>query len=150
MRKITSQAAGVDIGAHEIVACGPDGEDQQIVRTCGPDTAALQTLADWFVDHGIQTGARESTGVYWMPLFEELAARGRQCCLISAASIKRVPGRKRDVLDCPWLQTLHRSGLLSASFRPAAAFVALRTLFRPRAPRLAQRAPHILHMPKAL
>ena len=70
MRKITAQAAGVDIGAHEIVACVPDGDDQQIVRTFGTSTADLQTLADWFVDRGIQTVALESTGVYWIPLCE--------------------------------------------------------------------------------
>jgi len=70
MRKITAHAAGVDIGAHEIVACVPDGEDQQIVRTFGTYTADLQTLADWFVDRGMQTVAMASTGVYWIPLFE--------------------------------------------------------------------------------
>ena len=70
MRKITRQAAGVDIGAHEIVACVPDGEDQQIVRTFGTSTADLQTLADWCVDRGMQTVAMESTGVSWIRLFE--------------------------------------------------------------------------------
>ena len=149
-REITSQAAGVDIGAHEIVACVPDGEDHQIVRTFGTYTADLQTLADWLVDRGIQTVAMESPGVYWMPLFEELAARGLHCCLISAASIKRVPGRKSDVLACQWLQTLHSSGLLTASFRPEAALVALRPLLRHRAHLLAPRAPHGLHMQQAL
>jgi len=150
MRKITAQAAGVDIGAHEIVACVPDGEDQQLVRTFGTYTADLQTLADWFVDRGIQTVAMESTGVYWIPLFEELEARGLQCCLISAASIKRVPGRKSDVLDCQWIQTLHSYGLLTASFRPEADLVALRTLLRHRAQLLEHRAPHVLHMQQAL
>jgi transposase len=150
MRKVTPHAAGVDIGAHEIVACVPDGDDQQIVRTFGTYTADLQTLADWFVDRGIQTVAMESTGVYWIPLFEELEARGLQCCLISAQSIKRVPGRKSDVLDCQWIQTLHSYGLLSASFRPDADFVALRTLLRHRAQLLEHRAPHVLHMQKAL
>ena len=150
MRKITAHAAGVDIGAHEIVACVPDGEDQQLVRTFGTYTADLQTLADWLVDHGIQTVAMESTGVYWIPLCEELEARGLQCCLISAASIKRVPGRKRDVLDCQWIQTLHSYGLLTASFRPEADLVALRTLLRHRAQLLEHRAPHVLHMQQAL
>jgi hypothetical protein len=70
MRTITSQAAGVDIGAHEIVAWVPDGEEQQLVRTFGPYTTDLQTLADWFVDRGMQTVAMASTGVYWIPLFE--------------------------------------------------------------------------------
>ena len=60
MRTVTSNAAGVDIGAHEIVACVPDGEDQQIVRAFGPYTADLQTLADWFADRGIQTVAMAS------------------------------------------------------------------------------------------
>jgi transposase len=101
MRKVSLHAAGVAIGAHEIVACVPDGEDQQLRRPFGTYTAALQTLADWFVDRGLETVAMASTGVYWMPLFEELEARGLRGCLISAQSIKRVPGRKSDVLDCP-------------------------------------------------
>ena len=128
MRQITPHAAGVDMGAHEIVACVPDGEDQPIVRTFGPSTADLQTLADWFVDRGIQTVAMESTGVSWIPLCEERASRGFQCCLLSAQSIKRVPGRKSDVIDCQWIQTLHSYGLLSASCRPAMDCVALQTL----------------------
>ena len=128
MRTVTPHAAGVDIGAHEIVAGVPDGEDQQIVRTFGPYTADLQTLADWCVDRGIQTVAMASTGVYGIPLFEALEARGLSCCLISAQSITRVPGRKSDVADCQWIQTWHSYGLLAASFRPEADFVALRTL----------------------
>jgi transposase len=131
--KSPPNAAGVDIGAHAIGACVPDGDDQQIVRPFGTYTAARQTLANWFVDRGLQTGALESTGVYWLPLFEALEARGLQCCLSSAQSLKRVPGRKSDVLDCQWIHTWHSYGLLSASFRPDADFVALRTLLRHRA-----------------
>src|SRR5262249_49749829 len=67
MCQVTSHAAGVDISAHEIMACVPDGHDHQIVRAFGTYTADLQTLADWFVDRGIKTIAMESTGVYWMP-----------------------------------------------------------------------------------
>ena len=150
MRTVNPHAAGVDIGAHEIMACVPDGDDQQIVRAFGTYTADLEALADWFIDRGIQTVAMESTGVYWIPLFETLEARGIQGCLISAQSLKHVPGRKSDVLDCQWIQTLHSYGLLSASFRPEADFVALRTLLRHRAQLLEHRAPHILHMQKAL
>ena len=128
MRKVPPHAAGVDIGAHESVACVPDGADQQIVRTFGTYPTDRHTLADWFVERGIQTVAMESTGVDWMPLFEELAARGLSCCLISAQSIQRVPGRKSAVVDCQWMQTLHSYGLLAASFRPEADCVALRTL----------------------
>jgi transposase len=150
MRQVNVHAAGVDIGAHEIVAYVPDGEAQQIVRTFGTYTADLHTLAAWLVARGIQTVAMASTGVYWIPLFEALEARGLLCCLIRARSLKRVPGRKSDVLDCQWIQTLHSYGLLSASFRPAADLVALRTLLRHRAQLLAHRAPPVLHMQKAL
>src|SRR5712691_9683713 len=150
MRTVNLHAAGVDSGAHEIMACVPDGDDQQLVRAFGTYTADLEALADWFMDRGIQTAAMESTGVYWIPLFETLEAHGIQCCLISAQAIKHVPGRKSDVLDCQWIQTLHSYGLLSASFRPDADFVALRALLRHRAQLLEHRAPHILHMQKAL
>jgi transposase len=150
MRQVNRHAAGVDIGAHEIMACVPDGDDQQLVRAFGTYTADLDALADWFVDRGIQTAAMESTGVYWIPLFETLEARGIQCCLISAQAIKHVPGRKSDVLDCQWIQTLHSYGLLKASFRPEADLVALRTLLRHRAQLIQHRAPHVLHMQKAL
>ena len=92
----------------------------------------------------------ESTGVYWMPLFETLEARGIHCCLISAQAIKHVPGRQSDVLDCQWIHTLHSYGLLKASFRPEADLVALRTLLRHRAQLMQHRAPHVLHMQKAL
>ena len=150
MRTANLHAAGVDIGAHEIMAGVPDGDDQQLVRAFGTSTADLEALADWCMDRGIQTAAMESTGVYWIPLFETLEAHGIQCCLISAQAIKHVPGRKSDVLDCQWIQTLHSYGLLSASFRPDADCVALRTLLRHRAQLLEHRAPHILHMHKAL
>jgi transposase len=150
MHQVNPHAAGVDIGAHEIMACVPNGDDQQLVRAFGTYTAALDTLADWFVDRGIQTAAMESPGVYWIPLFETLEAHGIQCCLISAQAIKHVPGRKSDVLDCQWIQTLHSYGLLKASFRPAADLVALRTLLRHRAQLIEHRAPHVLHMQKAL
>jgi transposase len=150
MRHVNRYAAGGDIGAHELMACVPDGDDHPLVRACGPSTADRDALADWFVDRGIQTTALESTGGYWLPLFETLEARGIQGCLISAQAIKHVPGRKSDVLACQWMQTLHSYGLLKASFRPEADLVALRTLLRPRAHLMQHRAPHVLHMQKAL
>src|SRR5262245_6940750 len=114
MRQVTPHAAGVDMGAHEIGACGPDGDDQQRVRTCGTYTAARQTLADWGVDRGLQTVAMASTGVSGISRCEALAARSLQGCLRSAQAIQRVPGRKRDGLDCQWLQPLHSDGFVSA------------------------------------
>jgi len=128
MRKVSLHAAGVAIGAQEIGAGVPDGDDQQLVRPFGTSTAELQSLADWCVNRDIETVAMESTGVYWMLLFEELEARGLYCCLLSAQSLKRVPGRKNDVIDCQWIQTLHSDGVLSVACRPEADRVALRTL----------------------
>jgi transposase len=150
LRTVNAHAAGVDSGAHDIMAGVPDGDDQQSVRAFGSSTAALASLADWCIDRGIETVAMESTGVSWMPLFETLEARGIQGCLSSAQSLTQVPGRTSDVLDCQWLQTLHSYGLLSASFRPEADGVALRTLLRHRAHLLEHRAPLLLHRHKAL
>src|SRR5258706_718570 len=92
----------------------------------------------------------ESTGVYWIPLFEELERQGFECLLISSRSLRRVSGRKSDITDAQWIQTLHSYGLLESSFRPQADLVALRTLLRHRNQLLDHRSPHIQHMQKAL
>lgn len=92
----------------------------------------------------------ESTGVYWIPLFEELERQGFECLLISSRSLRKVAGQKTDVEDAQWIQTLHSYGLLKGSFRPQGDLVALRTLLRHRAQLLEHRAPHIQHMQKAL
>jgi len=149
MSKVNQHAAGVDIGAHEIVVC-VGMEDTQQVRTFGSYTADLQEIGKWLQEHAVRTVAMESTGVYWIPLFEELERQNFQCHLISSRSLRRVPGRKSDVLDCQWIQTLHSYGLLESSFRPEADLVALRTLLRHRAQLIQHRSPHILHMQKAL
>lgn len=150
LSRIHLHAAGVDIGAHEIMVCVPGPDETQLVRAFGTYTADLYALADWLSEHCIRTVAMESTGVYWIPLFETLEARGFKCSLISATSIKRFPGRKSDVLDCQWIQTLHSYGLLADSFRPEADLIALRTLLRHRAQLIEHRSPHVLHLQKAL
>ena len=150
MSKVNDNTAGVDIGAHEIMVCIPGPENTQLVRSFGNYTVDLYAIAKWLGEHAIHTIAMESTGVYWIPLFEELEQHGFQCLLISSRSLRRVPGRKTDVIDCQWIQTLHTYGLLTGSFRPEADLVALRTLLRHRARLLEHRAPHILHMQKAL
>ena len=106
MRHVNRYAAGVDIGAQEIIACVPAGDDQHIVRAFGTYTAALESLADWCGDRGIQTVAMESTGVSWLPRCETLEAHGLPCCRISARAIKQVPGRTSAVLDCQGIHTL--------------------------------------------
>jgi len=156
LRPVNPHAAGVDIGATEIVACvpgdaaPPQGVGTQRVRAFGTYTVDLHALAQWFRTPGITTVAMESTGVYWIPLFETLEAQGFACLLISARMLRRVPGKKSDITDAQWIQTLHQYGLLAGSFRPEGELVALRTLLRHRAQLLEHRAPHILHMQKAL
>jgi len=150
MSMVNQHAAGVDIGAHEIMVCVSGSDNTQLVRSFGNYTADLHAIAKWLGEHNIWTVAMESTGVYWIPLFEILEGHKFQCLLISSRSLRRVPGRKSDVADCQWIQTLHTYGLLTGSFRPEADLVALRTLLRHRAHLLEHRAPHILHMQKAL
>jgi len=150
MRQVHPNAAGVDIGAQEIVVCVSGADETQIVRAFGSYTVDLQAIGKWLGEHGVTTVAMESTGVYWIPLFEELERCGFHCHLISSRSLRRVPGRKSDVVDCQWIQTLHSYGLLESSFRPEADLVALRTLLRHRAQLIQHRAPHILHMQKGL
>lgn len=150
MSRVHENAAGVDIGATEIVACVSGDDGTQIVKAFGNYTVDLQAIGKWLSEYGVKTVAMESTGVYWIPLFEELERQGFECLLISSRSIKRVPGRKSDIEDAQWIQTLHSYGLLESSFRPQADLIALRTLLRHRAQLLQHRAPHILHMQKAL
>ena len=143
-------AAGLDIGAREIWACVPQERAPEPVRRFGTFTPDLNALADWLIACGVATVAMESTGVYWIPVFEMLEARGLQVFLVNARHIKNVPGRKSDYLDCQWIQKLHALGLLTASFRPDAEMCALRAYLRHRAQVLQHRAPHILHMQRAL
>jgi transposase len=126
-------AAGIDIGEAEHWVAVPPGHDSQPVRRFGTFTADLDTLADWLIDCGVTTVAMESTGVYWIPLFELLEARGLQVLLIDPRQAKRVPGRpKTDRLDCKWLQRLHTYGLLAGAFRPADQVCVLRGYLRHR------------------
>lgn len=150
LSKVNPRAAGVDIGAEEIVVCVAANESTQLVRGFGNYTVDLQTIADWLSEHRIRTVAMESTGVYWIPLFELLEARGFECLLISSRSLRRVSGRKSDVTDAQWIQTLHNYGLLESSFRPQADLIALRSLLRHRRNLVDHRSPHVLHMQKAL
>ncbi|MHB8752496.1 MAG: IS110 family transposase [Aggregatilineales bacterium] len=139
-------AAGLDIGSREIWCCVPADRDREWVRAFGTFPPDLCRLADWLVQCGIETVAMESTGVYWIPVFDLLEARGLQVYLVNARHIKNVPGRKSDYQDCQWIQKLHTLGLLSASFRPDAEMCRLRAYLRHRAELIRHRSPHILHM----
>jgi transposase len=97
-------AAGVDVGATEISIAVAADRDAEPVRRFSTFTEDLMAAADWLERCGIETVAMESTGVYWIPLFQILEARGLRVCLVNARHVKKVPGRKSDVCDCQWLQ----------------------------------------------
>ncbi len=145
-------AAGIDVGATRHFVAVPEGRDAdgRTVREFGPFTADLYALASWLTACGIETVAMESTGIYWIPLFEVLSARGFDVRLVDPRPLTHVPGRKTDVLDCQWLQQLHTFGLLAAAFRPDDAVCVLRSDLRQRAMLVTSAAQHIQHMQKAL
>lgn len=150
LEQINANAAGIDVGAEEMYVAVPPDRDKDSVRSFPTFTADLQRLAEWLKACGIDTVAMESTGVYWIPLYEILEERGFQVCLVNARHLKNVSGRKTDVLDCQWIQQLHTYGLLSASFRPPEQIVAIRSLVRHREMLVQYRSAHIQHMQKAL
>jgi transposase len=143
-------AAGLDIGSAEIVVAVPPERDPQPVRVFRTFTPDLHALVAWLVACGIDTVAMESTGVFWIPLYELLEQAGITPYLVNARHVKTVPGRKTDWNDAQWLQKLHALGLFEASFRPDAEIRCLRTLVRYRAELVERRAPHINHMIQAL
>ena len=143
-------AAGVDIGATEIYIAVPGDRDPQPVRCFSTFTEDLHAAADWLKACHIETVAMESTGVYWIPLFQILEARGFQVFLVNAHHVKNVPGRKSDVSDCQWLQYLHSVGLLRASFRPEQAVCTVRSILRHRDGLVQMASSHVQHMQKAL
>jgi transposase len=143
-------AAGIDIGATEIFVAVPAGRAAENVRSFPTFTQDLYALADWLKQCGIKTVAMESTGVFWIPLFQILETRGFEVCLVNARHVKNVPGRRTDVSDCQWLQFLHSVGLLKASYRPEQEVCAVRSLLRHRESLVQMAATHVNHMQKAL
>jgi transposase len=143
-------AAGVDIGATEIYVAVPPDRDPEPVRAFPTFTQDLHRLADWLKSCGIETVAMESTGVYWIPLFQILETRGLEVCLVNARYFQNVPGRRTDVSDCQWLRYLHAVGLLRPSFRPSDQVCVLRSLARHRDSLIQMAATHVLRMHKAL
>ncbi len=143
-------AAGVDIGCASHYVSVPAERDDEPVREFKSFTVDIHKMADWLTACGVDTVAMESTGVYWIPVYEILERRGFKVLLVNARHVKNVAGRKSDVLDCQWLQQLHSYGLLRGAFRPADQVCVLRSLSRQRAMLLRLQARHIQHMQKAL
>ena len=145
-------AAGIDVGSNEYyVAVPPDAPavGEPIVRVFGVFTEDMEALVEWLKACKVDTVAMESTGVYWVALYQALEAAGLEVILVNAQMLKHVPG-KTDVQDCQWLQRLHTYGLLRGSFRPDDPICRLRTLVRHRANLVSSGAEHILQMQKAL
>ena len=146
-----AHAAGIDVGAEELVAAVPHGRgDAPHVRTFSAFTAGLHALRDWLVKCGIQTVALESTGNYWLCITALLEDAGLEVCLVNARHVKGVPGKKTDVCDAAWLQQLHAAGLLRGSFRPQKEILPLRYLLRHRGDLIAQAGQQVQLMQKVL
>lgn len=147
---LLSHTAGIDIGAMEIFVGVSPEQDAEPVRSFGTFTQELESIAAWLEACGVTSVAMESTGVYWIPLYQILVDHKIEVCLVNARHFHNVPGRKTDVLDCQWLQYLHSVGLLRASFRPEQNVCAVRTLLRHRQSLIQMAAEHTLHMQKAM
>src|ERR1700733_15202735 len=129
---VEPDAAGIDIGAEEIYVAVPPDRDEESTRRFSSFTVILHALADWLGRCRIRTVAMESTGVYWIPLFQILEERGFKVYLVNAHYLKSVPGRKSDVADCDCIQYLPSGGFLGARFRPPEAICGFRALLRHR------------------
>ena len=150
LEHLNPHAAGIDCGSAEHFVAVPADRDPNPVRSFATFTGDLQRLADWLTACRVTHVAMEATGVYWIPVFEILEARGFIVALVNPRHSKHVQGRKSDVADCEWLRDLHILGLLRGSFRPAAAIVALRAYLRHRATLIERTAAIIQRMQKAL
>jgi transposase len=143
-------AAGIDVGGGEHwVAMSPD-RDAEPVRRFGCFTADLREMGRWLVEKGIRSVALQSTGVYWMPVFEILEQHGLEVFLVNAQHTRNVPGRKSDVQECQWLLKLHAFGLLNNSFQPTDEIRIARTLWRHRGNLVAEAGSVIQRMQKVL
>jgi len=150
LERINPNAAGIDCGSAEHFVAVPPDRDPTPVQSFKTFTSDLLRLADWLTACGVTSVAMEATGVYWIPIYEILEARGFEVLLVNARHIKNVPGRKSDVSDCEWLRELHSVGLLRGSFRPADAIVRLRAYLRHRQTLVESAGTYIQRMQKAL
>ena len=142
--------SGIDIGANLIHVAIPDGKGSTFVEEFGTTTPELNRIAKILKEHGVATAVMEATGVYWVPLYEILEDLEFTPVLVDAKAVKNVPGRKTDVLDCQWIQTLYSNGLLQAAFRPPRDRLPLRAYVRQRQSIIKTKQRSLLHLEKAL
>src|SRR5262245_6166379 len=151
LKVINPDAPGIDVHSDMHMVCVPADRDANPVRQFGANTADLQEIAAWLKKCRVRTIALESTGVYWIPLFEFLESEGFEVNLVEPGQLSRCGARpKTDVLDAQWIQRLHSYGLLRASFRPPASVLALRAYWRQRQMQVRYAAGHVQHMQKAM
>jgi len=143
-------AAGIDVGSKSHYVAVPPDRCEHSVREFESFTEDLMQLGDWLASCGIDTVVMESTGVYWIPVYELLESRGFTVYLVNARHVKNVSGKKSDVLDCQWLQQLMSFGLLAGAFRPDGEVCALRAVVRQRATLIDGQAQQIQRMQKTL
>ena len=148
--EVFPNAAGIDVGASSHWVAVPTHLAQESVREFGAMTDDLNAMADWLIECGVDTVALESTGVYWIALYEVLEQRGLKVWLVDARQMKYVPGRKSDVLDCQWLQKLMSLGFLRAAWRPGDEVCVVRAVVRQREVLLIEQASWVQRMQKAL
>lgn len=148
--EVFPNAAGIDVGGSSHWVAVPARSCDESVREFGPMTDDLSAMAKWLLACGVDTVALESTGVYWIPVFEVLEQHGLKVWLVDARQMKYVPGRKSDVQDCQWLQKLMSLGFLRAAFRPDAEVCELRAVARQRDILLKEQASWVQRMQKAL
>lgn len=150
LHTLQPNAAGIDVGATEIYVAVPQDRDEEHVRCFTTFTEDLHNASKWLKKCRIKSVAMESTGVYWIPIFQILEAHGFDVVLVNAHHVKNVPGRKTDVEDCQWIQYLHSVGLLRGSFRPSQDICAVRSLLRHRSNLIKTASIHVQHMQKSL
>src|SRR6478609_11128768 len=148
---INPDAAGIDVHSDMHMVCVPADRDANPVRQFGANTADLQELVAWLKKCRVKTVAMESTGVFWIALYELLESEGFEVKLVEPGQLSRCGARpKTDVLDAQWIQRLHSYGLLRGSFRPPDEVLALRAYWRQRQMLVRSAAGHVQHMQKAL
>jgi hypothetical protein len=143
-------AAGIDIGNESHYVAVPCTRDERPVRRFGCTTAELKAMAAWLKQCGILTVALQSTGVYWIAVYDILEAAGLEVYLVNARETKNLPGRKTDVQESQWLMKLHTYGLLRNSFRPSQEIRSIRTYWRQHQDLVRSAGRHIQRMQKAL
>jgi transposase len=148
---IQSNVAGIDIGSRQMYVCGPPREDgSRGIQAFATTTEAIQDCVRWLQQRHVRSVAMESTGVYWIPVLEILESSGLETLLVDTRPLSRVPGRKTDVQDCQWIQTLHSHGLLQGSYRPNEAISQVRTLVRQKTVLVREQADWVRRMHKCL